>query len=119
MPLAQLLLASLAVLGIVAIASLRAPALRRALLRRRPLAVLLALSILCSAGSAVVRSSGASGTGTRTSYGFPKPFYFTWVSWEHPVSSTGFEWLYFAGNCVGWLALLSVVALFSALVRGR
>jgi hypothetical protein len=85
--------------------------------RRGPMAMLLVVSVACSVGSAVIRSSGASGTGTRTSYGFPKPFYFTWVSWEQPVSNAGFEWLYFVGNCVAWLALLSVAALLWAVIQ--
>jgi len=114
MPLSLLLLISLPVLGVVALLVERVAKLRGALLRRGPMAAVLSLSVTLSAASALVRSSGASGTGTRTLYGFPKPFYSTWISWEHPVSHAGLNWLYFTGNCIAWLALVSVVALLWA-----
>ena len=93
-------------MGGVALVLLRSPWLRRSLLRPRVVALLVLSSCSLSAATAVIRTSGASGTGTRTSHGFPKPFYFTWTSWELPVSSAGFEALYFAGNCIGWLSFV-------------
>ena len=117
MPLAQLLLISFAILAIVGTALLRTSRLRHAFLRPGSALALLVLSVSLSAASAVITTSGASGTGTRTSHGFPKPFYFTWTSWERPVSIAGFEWLYFAGNCLGWFAVVSVVAVLRAAVQ--
>ena len=119
MPLAELLLTSFAVLAIVVMAMLMAPTVRSVLVRPGPMATLVVASVIGSIGSAVIRSSGASGTGTRTSHGFPKPFYFRLVSWEQPVSNAGFEWLYFAGNCIVWLALLSIGALVWAVIQAR
>jgi hypothetical protein len=117
MPLAQLLLISFAILGAIVLALVRAPTLRHTLVRPRVVLTFLGLSVSLSTASALITTSGASGTGTRRSYGFPKPFYFTWISWEQPVSNAGFEWLYFAGNCVSWFAIVSVVAVFWAVVR--
>ena len=114
MPLALLLLTSFALLGVVFLALLRSPGARRSLLRPRVAPLLVLLSCSLSAATAMIRTSGASGTGTRTSYGFPKPYYFTWTSWERPVSSAGFELLYFIGNCIGWLAVVSLAALLWA-----
>ena len=119
MPPSLLLLISLSAFAIEVLLFVRRPPLRQTLLRRRPLLLVLVSSVLLSVASALVRTSGASGTGTRTSYGFPKPFYFTWESWEHPVSHAGLYWLYFAGNTVGWFALLSLVALLWAALRRR
>lgn len=117
MQLAVLLLLSSALLGVVTAILLRFPRLRRSLLRPRVAGVVVLLSCVLSASSAVVRTSGASGTGTRTSYGFPKPFYFTWTSWEQSVSSAGLESLYFVGNCIAWLALVSTMTLLRAALR--
>ena len=117
MPLAQLLQISFAILGTIGLILVYAPAIRRALFRPRTALSFLALSVALSAVSALSTTSGASGTGTRTSHGFPKPFYFTWTSWEQPVSHAGLEWLYFAGNCVGWFAVVSVGAVIWAAAR--
>ena len=117
MPLATLLSISFALFGMVTLAVLWSPRLRRSLLRPRVAALGVLLSCLLSASSAVVRTSGASGTGTRTSYGFPKPFYFTWTSWEHPTSTAGLELLYFVGNWIGWLAFVAILALLWTAVR--
>jgi hypothetical protein len=102
----DLLAASLALLAAVAAVLLRVPRLRRAVLRPR----VPAAALLLSAASAVVRTSGASGTGTRTLHGFPKPFYATWTSWESAARSAGVSWLYFAGNTLAWLAAVCVAA---------
>jgi hypothetical protein len=119
MPLSLLLLLSLLIFAAEALIAGLSPTLRRTLLRPRPAAVVLATALVLSAASGAIRVSGASGTGTRTSYGFPKPYYFTWTSWEHPISHAGFNWLYFAGNCIGSLALVSLTALLWAAWRAR
>ena len=119
MPLARLLLISFAVLAILGVVTATVPPLRRALPRARVMAALAAMSVASSAASSVIRTSGGSGTGTRTSHGFPKPFYFTWTSWEAAASSAGIEWLYFAGNCVAWLAFLSALVVLFAAARVR
>ena len=53
--------------------------------------------------------TAAAGTGTRTSYGFPKPFFFRWESWEAlTAANLSFAPLWFAGNTLFWLAALSL-----------
>lgn len=108
MPLFQLFLASLLLFAAVGAVVLVMPSLRGMLLRRKSMLAAVAISVLLSAGSYLVSESDASGTGTRTSQGFPKPYHFTWESWEQPISQAGVNWLYFIGNCIGWLSVVSL-----------
>ena len=110
MPLALVLLWCLLVFAALGVALACIPRLRRTLVRPRMLPALLVPTLLLSAASAVFRTSSASGTGLRTLYGFPKPFYTTWASWESADRYAGANWLYFAGNTAAWLALVCIVA---------
>jgi hypothetical protein len=60
----------------------------------------LALAVAAGASSAVSLLASASrraGTGITTSYGWPKPFYFRYVS-EVGERSDGYSLIYFVGN---------------------
>ena len=118
MPLARLLLLSLAAFLAVAVVLLRDGRLRRRLCRRRVLLGAVLMATLLSGGSYFIAGSGASGTGTRTAHGWPKPFYFAWESWESAERVEGINWIYFAGNVIAWLALTSLVLLAWAAARG-
>jgi hypothetical protein len=119
MPLSVLLAISLGILVTEAILLQRSPAVRRALTHPRLFVAVLVLAVSSSAASVLVRTARAAGTGTRNSYGFPKPFYVTWTSWEHSITYSGVNWLYFAGNSVWWFAVLSLVTVFWAARRAR
>ena len=76
------------------------------LLRLRFWVALGAASVFLSACSAFYRVSDGSGTGTRTSYGWPKAFYFHWKSWEGPEEGQGIDILFMLGNSMFYAAVL-------------
>ncbi len=70
--------------------------------------LLIAAAVLLCAASALVERTRHAGTGLTTSYGWPKPFYFRYLS-ETGERSDGWEFIYLAGNClvfVGGLLML-------------
>jgi hypothetical protein len=60
-----------------------------------------------SAASALVSHMRRAGTGFTTSYGWPKPFYFRYLS-ETGERSDGFHAVYFGGNSLAWAAPLLI-----------
>ena len=73
--------------------------LRTDLLRPRFWLPLLSAAVAFSAASALVEETRRAGTGLTSSYGWPKPFYFRYLS-ETGVRSDGWEFIYLAGNCL-------------------
>ena len=61
-----------------------------------------------SALSVVVASSRRAGTGFTTSYGWPKPFYFRYLS-ETGETTDGFELIYMVGNSAVFAGALLLV----------
>ncbi len=119
MPLHLILLFSIASAAVILLLLLLIAGLRRALLRP-PIVLLVTVSALILSGlSWVISQEGAAGTGTRTRYGYPKPYYFTWQSSEHPVRYAGFNPLYFAGNTLAYAVCLSWLAVGVALLKTR
>lgn len=119
MRLAVLLLVSALIITAVGALVLVLPSVRRQFLSLKYVLAAVLLSALLSVGSAVVSRSSGSGTGTRTSHGFPKPYYFRWESWEQPISDAGVNWLYFAGNCIAWLSVVSLTMVIWLAARRR
>jgi hypothetical protein len=56
---------------------------------RRFVARALAAGLLAGALSAGVRAARHAGTGTYTTWGWPRPVYTRWVSWERDASAPG------------------------------
>jgi hypothetical protein len=67
----------------------------------------------------LVRSSDASGTGTRILHGWPKPFATHWQSWENAASSHGFSLLYLAASSAAHGAFWVTAWLLFAFLRRR
>lgn len=70
--------------------------------------VLIAASTAMSAASAAVARTRHSGTGFTTSYGWPKPFYFHYLS-EGGELTRGWDAIYFAGNAMVFASALLIV----------
>jgi hypothetical protein len=107
-PLHQTILLFVVALMAAGIAALFRKRLKADLLRPR-----FWLTLACAAGgvsavSILVSASRSAGTGTTTSYGWPKSFYFRYLS-ETAERTDGFSLIYFAG---------SVLALAGALLIG-
>jgi hypothetical protein len=71
--------------------------LRSDLLQLRFWRALAAAAGLTSAASLLVSATRAAGTGVTTSYGWPKPFYFRFLS-ETGDRGDGVSFIYFVGN---------------------
>src|SRR5687768_14019538 len=106
------MLQALAIFGCSLAVALLAAGLRRQpreqLKQPRFWLFLLAGAAASSATSALVASSRRAGTGFTTSHGWPKPFYFRYLS-ETGVRSQGWDALYFAGNSLAWAGALLVL----------
>lgn len=71
----------------------------------------LALAVAAGASSAVsalVSASRRAGTGITTSHGWPKPFYFQYLS-EFGERSDGWSLIYFVGNALALAGALLIV----------
>lgn len=99
--------------------ALLSPRVRAGVRRPAFLPGLLALAAAMSAGSMLVSSRRSAGTGTATSYGFPKPFRFRWESWEAPEAHAGWSALYFAGNTLAYAAALALLWMAWLALRRR
>ena len=68
--------------------------LRRAApdVRRRTLARAASIGALCAVLSAVLYSSRGAGTGTQTSWGWPRTVFALWQSWETGERTHGIRW---------------------------
>jgi hypothetical protein len=71
--------------------------LRRSLTRPGAWLALIGVAGTASAASAYVAGTRRAGTGFTTSFGWPKPFYFRYLS-ETGERSDGWDLLYFTGN---------------------
>ena len=86
--------------------------LRGDLLRPMLWLLLAATGGVISAVSALVDKTRHAGTGFTTSYGWPKPFYFRYLS-ENNTLTDGWEFIYFAGNSLVFTAgLLGIWAIW-------
>lgn len=117
MTLFSLLLYICAIALTIVIAVVASPRIWRDILRIPMISGVTLISILLSSASLIISTQRPSGTGTQTSYGYPKPFYFTWVSWEQPISQQGFSTLYFIGNTLGYASTLAFLLLLYFLGR--
>jgi hypothetical protein len=111
MPMYQALAAFAAALFVSMVAAIFARQLRAHVMRPIFWLALFAAAAAMSGASALVQRTRHAGTGLTTSYGWPKPFYFTYLS-EAGERSSGWELIYFAGNSlffagallIGWTA---------------
>jgi hypothetical protein len=69
---------------------------------------LFAVSTALSAASGLAAATRHSGTGFTTSYGWPKPFYFRFLSESGDVTN-GWSVIYFVGNSLVYAAVLLVL----------
>ena len=60
--------------------------------RRRTLARAALVGALCAALSAVLYTSRGAGTGTQTSWGWPRTVFSLWQSWETGERTHGIRW---------------------------
>jgi hypothetical protein len=82
--------------------------LRESLMRSGAWLTLLAVAGATSAASAFVASTRRAGTGFTTSHGWPKPFYFRYLS-ETGERSDGWDLVYFTGNLLVFFGALLVL----------
>lgn len=99
--------------------ALLSPRVRAGVRRPAFVAGLLVLAMALSAASLLVSSRRPAGTGTATSYGFPKPFLFRWQSWEVVQIHLRWDALYFAGNTLVYAAALATLWLLRLALRRR
>jgi hypothetical protein len=82
--------------------------LRRSLTRPATWLALIGVAGAASAASAFVAGTRRAGTGFTTSFGWPKPFYFRYLS-ETGERSDGWDPLYFTGNSLVFAGALMVL----------
>ena len=82
--------------------------LRDSLMRSSAWLTLLAVAGAASAASASIVSTRRAGTGFTTSFGWPKPFYFRYLS-ETGERSDGWNLAYLAGNSLVFAGALLVL----------
>lgn len=87
--------------------------------RHRLYSVAAVVGLLCALGSGVFWSSRHAGTGTQTTWGWPRMIYGRWVSWEVVHQVEGVRWQGIVENTVfyGAIAMLAG-SLFLAARRG-
>ena len=97
MPMYQTIAIFVLSLLLTAISAAFVQRLRNSLMRSSTWLTLLTLAGAASAASALVGSTRRAGTGFTTSFGWPKPFYFRYLS-ETAERSDGWSLAYLAGN---------------------
>jgi hypothetical protein len=83
------------------------PKLRSDLLRPGFWLTLIAFAGVSGSASLLVSATRGAGTGMTTSYGWPKPFYFRYLS-EAGDQTAGYSLVYFAGNALALSGALLV-----------
>jgi hypothetical protein len=112
----QTILLFMLALTVAGIAARLRPRLRAYLLRPRFWLTLASAAGAASAVSKLASASRGSGTGTTTSYGWPKPFYFRYLS-ETGERTEGLNLIYFAGNAFALASALLIAWTLWRLVR--
>jgi hypothetical protein len=107
-PIHLALLVFVLAMGVTVVAAARMGRLRGDVRRARFWLLLSTLAATISAASALVSSTRHAGTGFTTSYGWPKPYYFRYLS-ETGDQSSGFVLLYFAGNTLAVAGALLIL----------
>jgi hypothetical protein len=104
----------LAAFGVTAAGLILVPGLRTVRPSMRFVASAFLFVVLSAGVSALVTSTRHSGTGTVREFGWPKPFYFRWTSWQQAGDAQqDLNLLYFIGNGLFWAgALLSIWFLY-------
>ena len=90
---------------VAAVVVLHLAALRR---RHRLYLVAAVLGVLCALASGAFWSSRHAGTGTQTSWGWPRMIYGRWVSWEVVQRQEGIRWQGIVENTVFYGAFAMV-----------
>jgi hypothetical protein len=116
MPMYQALTIFLAAVVISAVGAAFIESLKSDLLRPNFWLVLLPLAALTSAISILVASTRHAGTGFTTSYGWPKPFYFRYLT-EAGEQSSGWQSTYFLGNSLVFAGGLLILWTLWRLIR--
>lgn len=100
------------------LAALFAKRTRTALSKPLNLILIASLGAASSGVSALVATTRHAGTGFTTSHGWPKPFYFRYLS-ETGERSEGWSALYFIGNAMVFTACVSILWTAWSLSRRR
>jgi hypothetical protein len=116
-PMFQAVAIFLVTLILTAAAAVYVERLRTDLLRPIFWLILIAVAGMASAASAIVANTRHAGTGFTTSYGWPKPFYFHYLS-EAGEQSRGLDIIYFVGNTLVFAGALLIIWTVSR-VSGR
>ena len=86
--------------------------------RRRVLTRALVLGALCAVASVVIYTSRGAGTGTQTSWGWPRMVFRLWQSWEAGERTHGIHWRGLIENAAFYGALAAVIGALLARRRG-
>lgn len=101
MPMHQVLMMFVAAVLLAAGSGQLVNRLRSDLLRPTSWLLLFAVAGSLSAASGVIEKTRHTGTGFTTAHGWPKPFYFQYLS-ETGAQSHGWSLLYFVGNSLAF-----------------
>ena len=104
-PLARLLAAMLVAAAVAVMLLRRVDAQGR----RRTVARAAAIGAVCAALSAVLYTSRGAGTGTQTSWGWPRTVFSLWQSWETGERSHGIRWRGLLENAAFYGAVAAAV----------
>ena len=75
--------------------------------------------LLLAGASAVLRSSRGAGTGTHTTFGWPRAVYTRWVSWESTERTQGIRLRGVAENAIFYAALTALAGSLGVAARER
>ena len=77
------------------------------------------VGLLVAVGSAVFRSSRGAGTGTHTAFGWPRPVYTRWVSWETRERIQGIRLRGIAENAIFYATMTALAGSVGLAARDR
>ena len=81
--------------------------------------LVLLLTLVFSSLSGFFSQQQFAGTGTHTSYGYPRSFYFKWHSLENSEQHEGLNILYFLENWLVYAAVFSVLEIISMAIATK
>jgi hypothetical protein len=102
--------------ALTGVAASRVLAVRLELLKPVTWIVILAAAAVASAASNIISTTRHAGTGFTTSHGWPKPFFFRYLS-ATGEESYGWDAIYFVGNALAFAGPLLVLWTVYRLIR--
>lgn len=95
------------------------PRIQRQVLSLKFTLLILLSALVFSSFSIFFSQQQFAGTGLHTSYGYPRSFYFKWHSLENSQQYEGLNMLYFLENWLVYVAVLSVLGIFSMAIAAK